>query len=56
MMNEILQNLINTEKVVSFINDVIVGTEMVERHDKIVEEVVKRLAENNLYIKPEKYK
>jgi len=35
---------------------VIVGTEMEERHDKMVEEVVKRLAENDLYVKPEKCK
>ena len=27
-----------------------------ERYDKVVKEVVKRLAENNLYVKPEKYK
>ena len=27
-----------------------------KRYDKVVEEVVKRLIENNLYIKPEKYK
>ena len=25
-------------------------------HDEVVEEIVKRLVENNLYIKPEKYK
>ena len=25
-----------------------------ERHDEIVEEILKRLEENNLYIKPEK--
>ena len=55
-MNKILQNLINTRKVVSFINDVIVGTEEREGHNEIVEEVVKRLAENNLYVKPEKCK
>jgi len=48
--------LVNTGKVVSFIDDVIVGTEKEEGHDKIVEEVVQRLAENDLYIKPEKYK
>jgi len=41
---------------VNFINDVIVGTETEKEYDKIVEEVVKRLAENNLYVKPEKYK
>ena len=37
MMNEILQNLINTGKVVSFIDDVIVGTEMEEEHNEMVE-------------------
>jgi len=34
----------------------IIGTEMKEEHDEIVEKVVKRLAENNLYVKPEKCK
>ena len=37
-------------------DDIIVGIETEEEHNKIVEEVVKRLAENNFYIKPEKYK
>jgi len=53
MMNEILQNLINTGKVASFIDNIIIGT---EGHDGLVEEVVKRLAENDLYVKLEKYK
>jgi len=34
----------------------IVGMETEGGHNKIVKEVIKRLAENNLYIKPEKYK
>ena len=34
----------------------IIGTEMEKGYDKLVEEVVRRLVENNLYIKPEKYK
>ena len=55
-MNKILWDLINTGKVASFIDDVIIGTEGEEGHDKLVEEVVKRLAENNLYVKPEKCK
>jgi len=42
--------------VASFINDLIVGTEEEERYDEIVEEVVKRLAENDLYVKLEKCK
>ena len=53
MMNEILQDLINTGKVASFIDDIIVGE---EGHNDIVEEVVRRLQENNLYVKLEKYK
>ena len=56
MMNKILQDLINTGKVVSFINDVIIGMEGEEGHDELVEEVVKKLAENDLYIKLEKCK
>ena len=39
-----------------FIDDVIVRMEEEEGHDKIVAEVVKRLKENDLYIKLEKYK
>jgi len=41
MMNKLLQDLINTEKIVSFIDDVIIGTEIEEGHDEIVEKVVK---------------
>ena len=41
---------------VSFINDIIVRIEKEEEHDKIIKEVVKRSAENDLYIKPEKCK
>ena len=55
-MNKILQNIINTRKVVSFIDNVIVETEMEKGHGEIVEKVVIRLVENNLYVKPEKYK
>jgi len=50
-MNEILQNLINTEEVASFIDNVIVGTEEEEEHDEVVEKVVKWLVKNYLYIK-----
>ena len=56
MINELLRDLINTGKVAVFIDDVIVGTEMEEGHDKLVAEVIKRLEENNLYVKPEKCK
>jgi len=45
MMNELLRDLINTEKVAAFIDDIIVGTEDKERHDELVAEIVKRLEE-----------
>jgi len=54
MMNKILRDLINKEKVAAFVNDVLVGTEIEEGHDEIVEEILKRLEKNDLYIKPEK--
>ena len=56
MMNELLRDLINIEKVAAFIDDVIVGTEDEEGYDELVVEVVKRLKKNNLYMKPEKCK
>jgi len=56
MMNEILRNLINTGKVASFIDNIIVGTEEEEGHNEIVEEMIRRMEENNLYVKPEKCK
>ena len=56
MMNELLRDLINTEKVVVFIDNVIIGTEREEGHDKLVAEVIKRLEENDLYVKPKKCK
>jgi len=48
--------LINTGEVASFIDNVIVGMEEEKKYDEVVEKVVRRLAENNLYTKPEKYK
>ena len=56
MMNELLRDLINTEKVAVFIDDGIVGTETEEGHDELVGEVIKRLKKNDLYVKPEKCK
>jgi len=54
MMNEILRDLINEGKVAAFVDDMLVGMETEEGHNKIVEEILRRLEENDLYIKPEK--
>jgi len=56
IMNELLRDLINTGKVAVFIDDVIVETETEEGHDELVAEVIRRLEENDLYVKLEKYK
>jgi len=54
MMNKILRDLINKRKVAAFVNDILVGMEIKEDYDEIVKEILKRLKENNLYIKLEK--
>ena len=54
MMNDILRDMINTGEVAAFMDNVLVGTEDKKRHDKIVEEMLRKMKENNLYIKPEK--
>ena len=56
MINELLRNLINTGKIAAFINNVIVGTETEEGHDELVMEVIRKLEENDLYVKLEKCK
>ena len=56
MINKILRDLINTGKVAAFIDDIIVGTESEKEHNELVEEIIKRLEENNLYVKLEKCK
>jgi len=56
MMNEILWDFINTRKVASFINNIVIEIEEEKGYNKIVEEVVKRLVKNDLYMKQEKYK
>jgi len=54
MMNEILRDLINEGKVAVFVDDVLLGTETEEGHDEIVEEILRRPEENDLYVKLEK--
>ena len=56
MMNKLLRDLINTGKVAVLIDNIIVETETEEGHDELVAEIIKRLEENDLYVKPEKCK
>jgi len=54
IMNNILKDLINTGEVAAFMDDVLVETEKKKKHDEIVEEILKRMEKNDLYVKPEK--
>jgi len=50
IMNELLRDLINTEKVRNFIDDMMVRTESKKGHNKLVEKILRRIEKNYLYI------
>ena len=56
MMNNIFHNFINKGDIVTFIDNMLVGIKMKEGHDDLVEEILRRLEENDLYVKLEKCK
>jgi len=56
MMNDLFWDLINQGDMATFIDDILVATDTEEGHDELVEEVLKRLEENDLFVKPEKCK
>jgi len=56
MMNDLFCDLINQEDIATFIDNILVATDTEEEHDELVEKVLKRLEENNLFVKPEKCK
>ena len=53
-MNDLLRDLVVEEKVAVFIDDMMIAIETEEGYDEIVEEVLRRLEKNNLFMKPEK--
>jgi len=56
IMNDLFRDLINQGDTVIFIDDILVAIDMEEGHNKLVEEVLKRLEENDLFVKLEKCK
>jgi len=56
IMNYLFRDLINQRDTATFIDDILVVTDTKEEHDELVEEVLKRLEENDLFVKPEKCK
>jgi len=56
IINDLFRDLINQGDIATFINDILVATDTEEGHDKLVEEILKRLEENDLFVKSEKCK
>ena len=54
-MNDLLRDIIKKEEVAAFIDNVMIITEIEEEHDEIIEEVLRRIEENDLFVKLEKY-
>jgi len=54
IMNDLFRNMINKGDIATFIDNILVATETKKEHDEIVEKVLRRLEENDLYVKPEK--
>ena len=55
MINDIFRDFINKEDVATFIDNILVKIETEEGYDKLIKEILKRMKENDLYIKPKKY-
>ena len=56
MMNNLFRNLINQGDIATFIDNILVATDTEEGYDELVKEVLRRLEENDLFVKLEKYK
>ena len=56
MINDLFRDLINQGDTTTFINDILVATDTEEGYNELVEEILKRLEKNDLFVKPEKYK
>jgi len=56
MINDLFRDLINQGDTATFIDDILVATDMEEGHNELVEKVLRRLEENDLFVKLEKCK
>ena len=54
MMDNIFRDLIDQGCVAVYLDDIIVYTKELDEHRRIVREVLRRLEENDLFLKPEK--
>ena len=53
MINDLLKNMVIEGKVVVFINNVMIAMKIEKGHDEVVEEVLRRLKEHDLFVKLE---
>ena len=56
IINDLFWDLINQGDTATFIDDILVATNIEEEYNELVEEVLRRLEENDLFVKPEKCK
>jgi len=54
MRNKVLRDLINIRNVASFIDNMMVEKESKKEYDELEKEILRRIKENNLYMKLEK--
>jgi Reverse transcriptase (RNA-dependent DNA polymerase) len=54
MMNSLFKEEINSGKVIIYMDDLLIFTETLEEHLTMVQQVLKKFADNKLFLKPEK--
>ena len=54
MMNEIFQDMIHKRWIIIYMDDIFIFTKTIEENVKCIKRVLQRLADNDLYLKPEK--
>jgi len=54
MINDLFWDPINQGDTTTFINNILIAMDTEEGHNKLVEEILRRLEKNNLFVKPEK--
>jgi len=54
MMNEVFRTVIAKEIVIVYLDDILIFTKTEEEHERAVQRVLEILAENKLFLHPEK--
>ena len=55
IINDLLRDMIEAKDIAIFINDVIIKMETKKEYDDITKEMLRRIVENDLFVKLEKY-